>query len=212
MYSYSKLNTYLQCPRKYKYHYLDKVKAGTFDWLVKGKDIHKELEDFRSPEDLKGLSNCTKNFILGFNFQSVLFGKTLREYKFYLDKDFKPLRDPEQAFYGGVIDLVYTSSTGLVLVDYKTGKYKDLKYQDFWQLMSYALFFFNHKTVEKITLRYLYVEHLQENTLTVTRESIPAIQEWILGTVRCIEDDQEFKPKTSILCDYCQYKNICEKL
>lgn len=212
MYSYSKLSTYNQCPKKYKFSYIDKLESKTPLCFIKGRKIHKELEQLNENTNCDNLSFEVRNFLksnIGKNIKNILLNyKNRREFKFNLDKDFKNCN--KKSFFTGVIDLLYIDKI-LTLVDYKTGNYKDLKYQDFLQLMCYSLFFFNNPSIQKIRLRYIYIEHNLENELIIDRNCIENVKRWILDTVNKLENDNTFDCKYTILCDYCQYKNFCKK-
>ncbi|MDR0281774.1 MAG: PD-(D/E)XK nuclease family protein [Candidatus Peribacteria bacterium] len=46
-YSFSQISTYLQCPRKYQFHYLDKLKTKEFETsyeLILGSLVHLSLD------------------------------------------------------------------------------------------------------------------------------------------------------------------------
>lgn len=212
MYSYSKLSTYNQCPLKYKYSYIDKIKTNTPLCFIKGRKIHKEFE-LLNESNITNASNIVKNFLnsnIGNKLKNILLkNKTKREFKFGLDTDFKNCKYNLKCYYGGIIDLIYIDDL-LTLVDYKTGNYKELKYQDFYQLMSYSLFFFNNKNIDQIKLKYIYVEHNLENSLIIKRDSIEFIKNWIKNTINKIENDTQFLKNKTKLCNYCQYKNICK--
>lgn len=211
MYSYSKLSTYLQCPKKFKFSYIDKIKSDDLQCLVKGRNIHKQLE-LINKDNFAESSPIIKNFLNhNLDIKKQLFNNNIKkEFRFGLNENLEPCKYNKKSFYGGIIDLIYIDDI-LTLVDYKTGKYKDIKYQDFYQLLSYSLFFFNHKNVDKIKLRYLYVEHNQENCLIVDKRSVKSTKQWILNIVKNIENDSEFICKYSTLCNYCQYKNFCKR-
>lgn len=211
MYSYSKLSTYNQCPRKYKFNYIDKIKVDDLTCLIKGRKLHKELENINK-DNFEHSSPLIKSFLNNnLDIKEQLFNKNIKkEFRFGLDKNFKPCKYSSKAFYGGIIDLIYIDNI-LTLVDYKTGNYKDAKYQDFYQLMSYSLFFFNHQNINKIKLRYCYIEHNLENNLIISKQSTNSTKEWIVNTVNNIEHDKNFECKYSVLCNYCQFKNFCKK-
>jgi ATP-dependent helicase/DNAse subunit B len=51
-FSFSQVATYLQCPRKYQYHYLDKLKTKAFETtyeLLLGSLVHQTLERLYAP-------------------------------------------------------------------------------------------------------------------------------------------------------------------
>ena len=97
------------------------------------------------------------------------------------------------------------------LCDYKTGKAKDLKDQDFSQLIYYALYFFTtYKYIQKVKLSFIYVEHNTENVLELSRESCETFIQQLKQNIKAIENDSEFVSKKSWKCNYCSFKSQCE--
>jgi len=156
-YSFSKMNTFNQCNRKFKYQVIDKVKPEKTDTtaLRKGVEIHKVLEkypvvpDSVSKQNLE-IANTFINSELGryyFNLNNT------REVKFGLDNTLTPGEYSKTSLFRGFIDFVCIKDDMLILVDWKTGKLKETKYQDFTQLLLYAVYFFLKYSM--IKLRYL---------------------------------------------------------
>ena len=44
--SKSKINAYLQCPRKFRYRYIDEIKVPQTIYFKMGSDVHQIAEDF----------------------------------------------------------------------------------------------------------------------------------------------------------------------
>ena len=44
--SKSKINDYLQCPRKFRYRYIDEIKVPQIIYFKMGSDVHQIAEDF----------------------------------------------------------------------------------------------------------------------------------------------------------------------
>lgn len=212
-FSHSKLELYKQCPRKFKYRYIDKLPTKPFEHLQKGSEVHRLLEIFGN-EDLK--SDIKEAYNIALKFSESEIGKEILSQKSKRElcikfKDFEPIdSDSNDYDFIGYIDRVNFTNSGLELIDYKTGKYKEPKYQDFQQLIIYAIWFFKkYEKLTQIKIRFVYVEHLQENTIVLTRDKIDDILNNLKILVKTIELDQDFHKKPNPLCDWCDFKEHC---
>lgn len=96
--------------------------------------------------------------------------------------------------------------------DYKTSN--TLKSQDEadrdLQLRIYALGVKNmYPNAEKITLIWHYLEHNREVKSEIQLDSLEEIEQRVLKKIDDIEEADEYPPRLSPLCDYCEYKKIC---
>lgn len=230
-YSYSKLNTNNQCPRRFKYKYVLKFPYEFISTpaLQKGQEIHSLLEKHSSTQDL---TNSSEGKIQKENIQIYEnFIKTDIQKK-YLNDDvlysqqreiqvklqiqdgviFIPdenMKRKDLLFYG-FIDYVNIIDGVLNIVDWKTGKYRDIKYQDFKQLMFYQIYFFiKYENINEIRIQYTYVEHCIENDLVLRREYLNVYIQELLQDVNQ-SDNNTFSKKISPLCNYCPFKKFCD--
>lgn len=217
-YSYSRLSTYETCPRRFKYQYIEKVKQGDIDRsaLIRGSAIHKLFEEYpKAPKEGKFVKDFSKalesDSVKVFKEHISESGKSFREFAFGLTPDFEPCTySSKQALFRGKVDLGYVDNNILHLVDFKTGKAKDLKYQDFDQLLLYSIYFFQkYSNVQEINVSYVYVDHDVTNSLTFNRENLEVFKAHFKSIVYLIEGDKEYNPKKSRLCDYCPFKEYC---
>lgn len=216
-YSYSKLSVYEQCPFRYKLEYIDKIPQPDCDRtaLIKGSKIHsilEKIEDFvYSP---KGeYHDIVKNFMNSELGKDILSKPSIREHEIKLDENFlanDSLKRDETRFVGYIdrINLSKGSDAEVELIDYKTGKYKDPIYQDYAQLIYYGIYIFDkYKDIEKLKLRFVYVEHSLENTLMLERKTINIHLNKLKSKIQKIETDSVFKKCVTKLCDWCPYKD-----
>lgn len=228
-YSYSRLSTHEQCPRKFKYKYELKLPEEDSDRsaLFKGIQIHNFLEKYPNTENVK-ISQEHKKIALNFvnselgqrYFKEEILYSSLRESKaelilrngsFEIPSESTKRRDLQ--FYG-LIDYVnvidYGAEKIFSIIDYKTGKYKDPKYQDYNQLMFYQIYYFLlYRELNQIRISYCYVEHLQENDLILDRKYL---NNYINELKRCItsQENTAFKRNKTQLCDWCPFQKICQ--
>ncbi len=249
MYSYSRISTFLQCPKKYEFTYIQNLPKQMNNALIKGSKVHSIFENIdtfikykqtKSNNTSKlGFNNTTlvenvnsskleNNILINpkllntfetqeyssivENFIKSPLGELLkypnsREVEIFLDKDFNPaLKDK---YFVGYIDRVNFTNTGIEIIDFKTGKYKDIKYQDFNQLGLYGIYVMKKYNLDKVKLRYVYVEHNKENTLEIDIPFINELTQKYKNIINELENTKEFKKCVTRLCDYCDYKDKC---
>ena len=224
-YSFSKISTYQQCPLQYKFQYIDKLPTKPSIHLIKGSKVHSMLENIEAFEYDPNTEyhDIIKNFIESPLGQEILSPPSIREHKIKLNENLEAddsLKKDETRFVGFIdrINLrIETSPSGGItqtveLIDFKTGKYKEPKYQDYHQLILYGLYMFNKYKLDKIFLRFVYVEHNLENTLLLDKSSYDVYKSKLQKDIETIEQDTTFAKKPSKLCPWCDFKDLCEKL
>lgn len=93
----------------------------------------------------------------------------------------------------------------------KTGKYKEEKWQEYDQLMFYAIYFFKkYSKIDKLKISYVYVEHENlENSITLERKFLNNYIKQLITLIKNAEEDTEFLKNISMLCDWCDFKEHC---
>lgn len=220
MFSFSKLKLFNQCPLQFKFRYIDKLPAIKTPQLQKGTDVHSLLEkyqqsDFNISSHSAEVQQIFNNFINSELGQDILKYNSVREYRFYLDKDLEPC-EKENAQFIGFIDRINKVNDKIEIIDYKTGKYVEQQFQDFEQLITYAIYVLKkYKNLNEVTLRFIYVEHCRENSLIFKRESLDFYAEKLKKNIQvineCIESNNYIKTP-SHLCPWCSYKKQCDML
>ena len=212
--SVSKIQSFKQCKYKYRLAYIEKVEQKRFEFFKKGSNIHKAFETFKvSDIETNNVVSAFFNSEVGKkHFQTILNAE--KEVKIGLKKQGKNIvpcvfQDPD-AFFHGIIDVL----NGNNILDYKTGKKKAFKDQDWTQLMYYAAWLFlKHPEFSEVNIAYLYVEHNHENALTIKREYLSEILKKILINVIEItkyEKNPTEEHKCSNLCEYCGCAESCK--
>lgn len=220
-YSFSKLNTFVNCPKRFEYKYVKKEKEGRCDRsaLERGSAIHEMFEHHEKNKEPKQ-SKYTKDFKKALVSKSVQNIKkhletpknTCREVSFGLTPEFTPCDyNSKDALFRGKIDLVYVHEGMLELIDYKTGKPKSQKYQSYDQLLLYSIYFFQrYNTLQKLKVSYVYVDHDVVNSFVVDKTIIHKWKHHFLEIVNDIETAKEFLPNHSRLCHWCPFEEKCE--
>jgi len=216
-YSFSKLNCHEQCNRRFKYQYVDKIKQEDCNRtaLVKGGAVHSILEHYPNPSNHKrasayqALVNVFAESKLG---QKYLTHESVREIKFGMTGELEECGYfIKECMFRGSVDFVALIDGVLHLNDWKTGKLKEQRYQNYDQLTFYAVYFFKkYPNINKIRISYVYVEHDTENDIMLERKYLENYIDCLMEPIQRTEADKQYKKCPSRLCDWCPYQMHCE--
>lgn len=179
------------------------------------------LEAFNNPEVFQIVENFS-NSELG---KTILSRKSIREFEFMFNEKIEPTFEKESSIFIGYIDRINIFDGQIELIDYKTGKYKEPKFQDFSQLLIYAVYIFQRYNFKKINLRFVYVEHNLENSITLNYNDYEIHKFMLLNDIQNIlnlleiskisnEEKFEisnFKCSVKKLCNWCDFKEFCQE-
>ena len=230
--SASAVETYLECPLKYRFKQIDKIpESASRPQLTFGNIIHKVLERFHGSE-----GDITEDQILQIldeEWKSGEFTYMQREEKLkeqavemlkryvhntkqeppdVLDTELKFSFDLDGIRIVGMIDRIDNSSNGNKVVDYKTSK-RSTPAKNSVQLGIYSLYL--QQTEDEIlagipetaTLYFLRDKEQPEHSHTFTETDLDSIREKITGVARGIRA-RRFAPCSGYHCDWCDYKNL----
>lgn len=115
-----------------------------------------------------------------------------------------------EVVYRGIIDRISKKSDGtLRVIDYKTGRVGQPL--DTLQLPSYALYIFLHNIDQEIELCFEDLRERKTKSVVFSRKEVKAVKEALqkeINTILNTPSDQ-FIARTSILCRWCGYNEIC---
>ena len=228
--SKSKINDYLQCPRKFRYGNIDNIKTEENEYFKIGSDVHQIAEDF--------IKNWRDD-------DSIDFEKTLLELESKYEDDYKDhcqnlaeffkeklVDEGYEVFsteeyilskkynFSGLADIVLEKDGKLTVIDYKTGKSKSVreyvtelcyykmlvedKYPE--KTVEYAAIFFTKDGIYS-ELMFTDAEYSAMNcSITEYNSKIDLIEE-----VREKIEVGEFPPRRQFLCQYCDFKDHCDE-
>ncbi|MBQ8819373.1 PD-(D/E)XK nuclease family protein [Campylobacter sp.] len=217
--SFSRLNTYLECPRRYYYKYIKNIKESRFgnkDALEFGNIVHSTLCEYFK----KSPYNFDKNEFLSLynNYENTtptlkneLFKIKLDAFESEQNKHFKDgfsVKDCElgiEAEFNGVpimgnIDRVDINGDDIWLIDYKTGNIVDKSLQlAFYQMLYLAKF-------HKETKGYFY--SLKDNKFVENKKSIDDLS-CELNKLKEISNTQICFTQNTKNCNNCPYETLC---
>lgn len=218
-YSFSKLSTHKSCNRKFKYNYLDKAPKDKRDItaLLKGGAIHSIIENYPEPARhklAKDYQYIVDKFVRTHLGEKYLTQESIREFNFGLSKDLEPTTYSDKtALFRGSVDFICTIDDVLHLCDWKSGKYKEPKWQEYDQLMFYGIYFFKrYPSINSIKISYVYVEHEEhENMINLDREHLDNYVGQLMELINNVETDETFVKNPTRLCDWCDFKSHCSQ-
>jgi putative RecB family exonuclease len=248
IYSYSKINTFEQCPLKFKLKYIDKIKIPTksvetlLGFAVHSvlEYLHNEVKTGRIPsvDEIITIYNDTwqENYdetvvviVKKNSTKEDYFNKGIKFIMSYYTKNY-PFVDntietekeifielEEKIKIKGFIDrLVYNKEKDEYEIhDYKTSN--SMPYQEQIdndkQLALYSIAIKELFGQDKeVYLIWHYLAHNVKIYSKRTNEQLEELKKDILKQIKEIEQTNEFPPKISRLCDWCEYKSICPAL
>lgn len=250
IYSHSRISTYENCPLRFKYRYIDKLKPeiektieahlgtavhNTLEWLY---NTIKESQNW-SPKIDEIMQKYTEEWQKDFSDEKIKIvnkNLTARDYfnkgiHFLIDYYTRhtPFKDgtiecekgilinlDEAGVYKlqGFIDrLVYNVEKQRYEVhDYKTAKTLPTqeKMDKDRQLALYAIAVKNEYGKEKeVALIWHYLAHNKSIESKRTNEQLEQLKKETIEKIKEIESATEFPAKKSILCNWCEFQNIC---
>ena len=236
-FSYSRVNTFTQCPYKFKLQYIDEVTTirdpAADDALIVGSAMHKGIEEGAGA----GLDWYGKQFpvLADLHVNEMIKLETLiPKARHSIDPAGSAfeveLNTPE---FRGFIDLVATGSDGsATITDFKYSNNVD-KYLESEQLHVYKYFFeqlhgrsvsrLKYLFIPKTAIRqrntedlYQYRKRLAQTLAAMDAKTIevaydPQKVERFFDLIRQIKAARDFPKNPTKLCDWCQYQNYCVK-
>jgi hypothetical protein len=210
--SYSSLQAYETCPRRFKITKVQKLvreqMTASTTW---GNDVHKALE-----LAVRGTNGLIPKFAPYAPLVKLIReaeGQVEAERKFALTRAFTPTDYwAPDAWVRGKADVTITRQRTGFLFDYKTGKPKE----DSDQLNLFAAVLLAEKPfLNRVATAYLWLGNDRVDPAVVDRTQAPIIWQGFVGRVQRMAksaENDDFPPRPSGLCkDYCPVgKKLCE--
>jgi RecB family exonuclease len=234
--SASSIGTYEKCPKNYHYRYIEKPDVPKQKWphLEFGSCAHRVLELFhldlidnvRDPSEYADLmKDCFKKGLKEFDIEilrdELLYLKeVLQEYlNIILEEGLPQVISAEMDFnfkigeytVRGFIDRVDKIGPGEYhVVDYKTSK--NPSYLTNFQLLLYALAIKErYPDAEIIHGSYVLLKHKSKlMSWSFTEKDYQETIQKVIDTGRSIDTEAVWEKKPSVLCNWCDYRTICQ--
>ena len=188
MLSYTRIKTFLTCPKQYFYKYIEGRFPVPTQAILEGKDKHKKISKGEIPEFFKPA--FTKNFL------NPVFEEKL-QYD-YLTFELK-----------GVIDCYsINNSIACSIADWKL---MALPNSD-EQLKLYALLLSKkYPDLEFFTAFFVSIKGGFYKRYTYSKEDIQEFENWLIETADTIQSTKDFPPAPGEHCAYCPFIKDCYK-
>jgi len=235
-YSFSKIDSWQQCPKKFEYNYIIKpeMEYVPSPVLEKGVLTHAILEfatinklhKFEMNDEFKALKTKDAELIItqtlnyiensaDYKWIKAIKGLKITEQEMFLGNKLQPVENLEDALIRGFIDLlIYDEKTNSCFIfDWKTGgKSKEnlLKWpkpKD--QLELYAIWANKLFGVKFIETAFVYVEQNHMAKYTFNENEIPFLIKKFEDKIENIETDKTFSKNLTQLCAWCDFKELC---
>ena len=202
--SKSKINDYLQCPRKFRYAYVNEIETEENEHFKIGTDVHQIAEDFiklwqkdDSIDFLDTLYELESKYEDDYKDHCIHLADFFKEkltcegYEVFSTEEYL---FSEKYNFSGLADIVLEKNGKLTVIDYKTGKSKSAR--DYvTELCYYKMLVedaYPDKTVEYAAIYF-------------TKDGIELIEK-----VREKIEAGEFPPRRQYLCKSCDFKTHCD--
>ncbi len=235
--SYSKISTYIKCPLRYKFIYVDNLPTQVRSYFSLGNSVHKVLEKFYSPtENFKVLGRNPYDYLfelLDAHWISEGFRTKEEEEKAKSDAKmmltnyyrknifgFTPAYEVETEFsfpFGGMefkgrLDRVDLKKDKFAIFDYKTSNYVDVLFreEDFMQPVIYKIagdYKYGEGKVKEVKFYYLRKDRCID--FEIDSALVVKIKKRISDITENIFKGT-FPYKVNGNCASCEFKNLCE--
>ena len=197
---YSKLQTYQECPRKFAFQYINKIAQPSSPALVRGSELHAACEAYINGWD-KILDSRLENWEERLDELREKKPKTEQAWGF--DQDWNLLPDWFQptTWLRAKADAVYTSGTDLVVIDFKSGKYKipPEAQIELYAICALAVY----PDTEAVITEYWFLDSGNVLSKTYTRPHLLELRSKY--AIIPMYSDTEFAPTPSRACSFCSY-------
>jgi PD-(D/E)XK nuclease superfamily len=216
--SFSRLSDYNQCPAKFKYKHIDKMKEPPNAAMARGSEIHNLAEGY-----VKGAGRTLPPELKKFEAEFKMLRKLYKGAKlpmvvednwaFTESWELTEWNNWAECWVRIKLDCAHhLDAETLVVTDYKTGKFRDDQNETYMsQLELYALSaMLQMPHVTRVLPRLLYLDHgvsFPQTALEYTREDIPRLQKIWATRVKPMFLDTRFAPKPNRFCSYCHFSS-----
>lgn len=231
--SKSKVDTFLQCRRQFRYQYIDNVEQVPNDAMKLGTDVHQIAEDFVKKggiytenyrETLQKLADdLNSDYDLKIHLDNLavffedIFQNEEMHYEVFCCEEY--LYDEEHNFSGLADLVVKDENDDIIIIDYKTGRSGSIKKYRL-QLCYYRMLLESKYPNVNIISAGIYftkdgkykflnfAEDVDKGAYCTQKDYDATIN--LLDFIRDEVKHERLQPNKSFLCRYCSYKALCD--
>lgn len=210
--SFSKLNTFENCAKRFFYTYIEPLPQTTSYESAVGTRVHKALENYGRTGDATHLTEeSIKHKRIVDNILSRN-GDKYYEYQMAIAATKEPCAwDATELWFRGIADVLVVDGNLAFCLDYKTGKPKN----DPTQLTLLALLTFAHfPSVEEVKSGFLWLAHDDLSITTYQRRYSDALWGALESRIQRAQEavaKGEYPCTPTKLCGWCPAQDICEE-
>ncbi len=210
--SFSKLNTFENCPRRFFHTYIEPLpQTDSYESAV-GTRVHKSLENYGRTKDTIHLTEESLRHKRVVDNILRRSGDKYYEHQMAIAANKEPCAwDATELWFRGIADVLVVDGNLAFCLDYKTGKPK----HDQTQLTLLALLTFAHfPKVDEVKSGFLWLTYDDMTTTTYGKRHSDALWIALEQRIRLAQEAVEkndFPCKPSKLCGWCPAKDFCEE-
>lgn len=221
--SYSKISEYKSCPKLF----YDKNVTKEYDFekdkksvpLIKGERYHTALENYVKqrqagvtpvalPEEIAAAGILADKILES-------YPKVMAEMSSSLDSNWKPQKidnwwrvlDGSDPYMRSKLDLTAIKGDTALLVDWKSGKYRDYSDSELSQLRMFAVVIFSmYPEINTVETSYIYIEHKRKIREIFFRKDYEALKAPFDAIAKEIYERVEFPATKNENCKWCSVK------
>ena len=231
--SKSKINTYLKCPKEFKFQYIDKIEMPPNKYMALGSDVHLIAETFADKfgDELSQVNIQNEldriaydELDMGYDLSRHIDSLSLFFKHIFVDNDYRLFSTEEYLFdrknnFSGICDIILENEdNNLVVIDYKTSNSNSFsKYR--LELCYYKMLVENvyKRKVDSVgvfftknaRLRLLDIKDHENKRKYLSYEELDESLN-TLDSVRCKIRDKKFPKNPQYICKFCTYRNLCD--
>ena len=229
--SKSKINTFIECPRKFKYRYIDEITEEANKYMILGTEVHEIAEevamDLIEGNDIDDV------------FSNLDYDEKLEDHIRGLEKFFKDVYSNDYEIFSveefivddnsnmnGIVDVVIRNRENeLIIFDYKTGSPRDIgkyklelcvykillesKYPEL-NVVSAGIYFTGAGAYRIANFGDVGSDYFKSQSKGYIGDDdfdyVDAVVDNLYGTI----DRNYYTKKRGFLCRYCFYKEMCD--
>lgn len=209
--SWSRLSDFQQCPRKFNLKYISKSfpKESESIHLVRGQQLHKQLEDYVIAKNggsamPLGFSPEVKDTLPYVDKLYTVYDQVHPEAQIACDVNWNQCEwFAKETAWRSIWDVVGLSPGTVFIGDWKSGKIYPYG-STFGQLhLSAVIALERFKDAPEVNAAYVYIEHKQITKIKVTRDQLPEVRDHFDSEFHKVNKEVTWDPTPNDNCKWC---------
>jgi hypothetical protein len=199
---YSKLETFENCPQKFKFQFIDKLPQPGSAAMERGSKMHESIETYLNGWTKELIPECQ-------SFQEAIdalkASKFVAEQALGLDKNWNKLPDwfHKDTWIRAKADAMYTEDNVLTVIDFKSGKYRvpSTDQVELYAIVGGAIY----PEVTKVVAEYWYLDTGEVYSREYTQPELLELRKKFEKRVAPMYVNELWTPQPSMECRWCPY-------